>query len=358
MVFLPQIIYNRILVEDVMIEFTCHKCGQQLQMADEYEGKECRCPECKEILIVPQLFPPEFLTGNGQPPAEGNAGKMTDRSINFALDLKPKPEVMPSYAEVVEPQLTQKLTEKEKLQEHKAALRRPLLIETLLYPTSIHGLSIIAVIVGIFLIIDLIVTPIINLVAVFLGPLSFIMWALILIIAVITTGYAFWYLGHCVRETAEGDNMAPDVLVDSPSIADMALQFLQTAACLAFFAAPVVVYYSLTGKTDIIFFALLGYAALFLPMGLLSVIINDDIAGLNPVLLVRSIVMTFFSYLKLVVLFYLIGWLMFYSLRFFINLPFYLNFIFNAVLLYFLIMLAHLLGRFYRAKRDKLGWDT
>ena len=36
-----------------MIEFSCTKCGQKLNVEDKHSGKRVRCPKCGEVGFVP-----------------------------------------------------------------------------------------------------------------------------------------------------------------------------------------------------------------------------------------------------------------------------------------------------------------
>lgn len=337
-----------------MIEFTCDKCRQKLQMAEKDAGKKCRCPECKVILIVPEQVLFEFETdssGKISPIPFQTDESNTNRNINSALDLKPKPvmsETNPSFDETEGQPYSEEYPDEKNTREDTNKPRRPVLAAIFLYPTSIHGLSIIAVIVGIpFLI---------NIFAMLAGPI----WGIFIIIPgffviAVLAGYTFWYFCQCIRESADGQTKAPDVLVNAPALGDIGWQFLQTAVSIAFFAAPGIIYYRYTGKTDITFFLLLAYAALFLPMGLLAVVLYDAISALNPLLLIGSVLKTFLSYIKLVVLFYIVGCLLFFVSR--LSLFCLFDVIVEAISVYLLLILAHLLGRFYRTNSKKLGWD-
>jgi hypothetical protein len=340
-----------------MIEFICNRCGQKLQMPETFAGKKCRCPNCKTILTVPQpaLFEPETGTQNKNPPKAAQPKDITiNQSLNSALDWKPKPDIAqdrPSFDGASEQKHAEDFPD-EKISappEQGPERKRPAIVDIFLYPTSIHGLTIIGIIVGIPLLIGLF--------AFFAGPFGFFITIPASFIMLVIDAYALWYFNHCIRNSADGETRAPDVLIDATSLFDMGWQSLRMAVCLAFFAAPVGAYYNYTESTDIIFYLLLGYAALFLPMGLLAVVMHDEITALNPLLLIRSIINTFFSYIKLVVLFYFVGWLLFFSIKLFSSLPSLPSFLIEAVLLYLLMIMAHLLGRFYWQNKDNLDWD-
>ncbi len=341
-----------------MIEFICSRCGQKLQMSETFAGKKCRCPDCKTILTVPQpvLFEPETGTQNKNSPKAAQLKDITiNQSLNSALDWKPKPDIAQgrsSFDGVSEQKHTENFSD-EKISvppEQIPERKRLAIVDIFLYPTSIHGLTILGIIVGIPLLIGLL--------AFFAGPFGFFITIPGFFVMLVLGAYTLWYFCQCIRESADGESRAPDVLVNAPSLGDMGWQCLHVAASLAFFVVPVVAYNIYTEKTDIIFYLLLGYAALFLPMGLLAVAMHDEITALNPLLLIRSIIKTFFSYIKLVVLFYFVGWLLFFSIKLSSSLPSLLSFLIEAVLLYLLMVMAHLLGRFYWINKERLEWET
>jgi phage FluMu protein Com len=341
-----------------MIEFTCDKCGQGLQMPETYAGKKCRCPDCKTVLTVPSpvLFEFEADSQDTNPPDFSQTNKYTSIHLHdSALDFKPKPDITqdkPSFDSAIEQENTVPFAdEKESLSaEQESRRKRPAIIEIFLYPTSIHGLTIIGILVGIpFLI---------GLLAFLAGPLAFFITIPGFFVLLILAAYTLWYFCQCIRESAEGEGRAPDVLINAPSLGDMGWQSLQVAVCLAFFTALPIIYNRYTGKVDTILYLLLAYTALFLPIGLLAVVLHDTITALNPILLIRSIAKTFFSYIKLVLPFYLVGWLVLFSSKLSSNLPYIFRFVIEAILIYLLMVMAHLLGRFYRTNSKKLDWET
>jgi hypothetical protein len=137
----------------------------------------------------------------------------------------------------------------------------------------------------------------------------------------------------------------------------MAWQTLRVSACLVVFCLPVLIYYRNTKRTDIVFWFLFGYAVFLLPMALLALIMFDSFDGLNPLLLVGSVFSTFLQYCGLVLLFCFLG----YMLAIFTSgLPWsgFLNYVPFAVIVYMLMVAAHLLGRFYWRYQEKLYWDV
>ena len=340
-----------------MIEFTCNKCGQQLQMSDTFAGKQCRCPDCKNVLIVPSSILFEFETDrqNENPPKAAHPKDSSiNQSLNPALDWKPNPETgqdQPSFDGAIEQKYAEIFPD-EKITappEQNPGQKIPAIVEILLYPTSIHGLTILGILIGIRILIGLL--------AFLAGPFGFFIIIPGLFVMAVIAVYTLWYFNHCIRESADGQTRAPDVLINAPSLGNMGWQSLQMAVCLAFFAAPVIIYNRYTERTDTIFYLLLAYAALFFPIGLLAVVMYGTITALNPLQLIGSISKTFFSYLKLVVLFYAVGWLVFFSSKLSSLPPGIFIIVIDAVLLYLLMVAAHLLGRFYWLNKDKLDWD-
>jgi hypothetical protein len=121
--------------------------------------------------------------------------------------------------------------------------------------------------------------------------------------------------------------------------------------------APAMIYWSRTQSTDGLFKVLYGAGAFLFPMALLAVVMHDALHGLNPVLLIRSILRVPFQYCALapfccalcllvpVAGHYLVTfWILGYALLF--------------LAFYQLLILAHLLGRFYWRNEERLNWDA
>lgn len=56
------------------ITFSC-VCGQQLEMSDEYAGKQARCPSCQAVVTVPSAAPPPL------PPAAPPKARLADPDL-------------------------------------------------------------------------------------------------------------------------------------------------------------------------------------------------------------------------------------------------------------------------------------
>jgi hypothetical protein len=99
------------------------------------------------------------------------------------------------------------------------------------------------------------------------------------------------------------------------------------------------------------------YAAFLLPMSLLAIVMFDSLQGLNPIILIGSIISTFLPYCVLVAVFLSAGILV---VR---NMPdtygsYILIFIVSCIRLYIIMVGAHLLGWFYHRYEQELNWDV
>jgi hypothetical protein len=240
--------------------------------------------------------------------------------------------------------------------------RFPWPIDILLYPTSKAGLSTIVVIMLIKLATDF--------VAIFLsicicgGILG------LLLRITLVWSYMYWYFFECVHDSAEGGLRAPETIGCMTGVGDMFWQFFRLFCAYALFYGPVTFYRGYTFlyriETDsVIFWSLLAYGSIFFPMGVLALAMFGSVNGLNPVLIVRSILSTFMQYCGLIILFFCLGVLFVVTLSMMVRiLPklglrsymflFYISF--SILSLYVLLIAGHLLGRFYWRYEDKLRW--
>lgn len=344
-----------------MIKFRCKNCSQRLSVPDTYAGKKERCPKCKTIVVVPQDFLFEFETkGTETNKKKTGEVKETPKKNGLNLTFIDAPEEVKAAGQPVGSKSTvdEQLEELQRLEESLGTAKEPepvpqrklpWLIDIFLYPISRHG----SIIIGIVILIPLLI----GIVAKLLGPFGFFISIPGFFINIVVMLYMYWYLCHCIRDSAEGNIRAPDVLANSPTIGDMFFQTMKVVICLLFFSTPMIIYYYNTRKTDFIFWLLFGFDIFFFPMGLLSVIMFDSISSLNPILLIGSIFSTFFQYLGLLFLFFILGRLIvqIFSVTFAsVILGVFLLFAF----IYLALVTAHILGRFYWRNREKLRWDV
>jgi len=338
---------------DSVIRFRCTYCQQRITVPKIHAAKKAKCPKCKNIIVVPKA---ESTTPDAPQTTPGDSA-VSSKDATFALTFLdiPQEEKAQPAAEGYAPDKTfEELRELEQeiatdqadpLPERKL----PWLIDMFLYPVSTPGLTILAIVIVIPLLIDFVAT--------LFGPFGFFISVPGFVINVVISLYMYWYLCECIRDSAEGGLRATDVLVRAPSLGDMLWQTIRIAGCLVFFCLPVLIYYRHTERTDTVFWLLLAYAVFFFPMGILAVIMFDSFSGLNPLLLIGSIFSTFFQYCGLILLFGIVGFLFVKIISAVPSLGF-LKYIHVTVTIYLLMVAAHLLGRFYFRYKEKLYWEV
>jgi len=337
---------------DSVIRFRCKNCGQKIRVPEIHAGKKGKCPKCRNIIVVPNVE-----SAAAAPQTTPGDAAVSSKDATFALTFLdiPQEEKAQPAAQDYAPDKTfedlRKLEEEIRTDEAEPVPERklPWLIDIFLYPISAPGLIILAIIIVIPLLIDF--------VAALFGPLGFFISVPGFVINIVISLYMYWYLCECIRDSAEGGLRAPDVLVRAPSLGDMLWQTVRIAGCLVFFCLPVLIYYRHAERIDTVFWSLLAYAVLFFPMGLLAVIMFDSFSGLNPLLLIGSIFSTFFQYCGLILLYCTFGYLF---AKIISVLPWsgFSNYIPVTVILYLLMVAAHLLGRFYFRYKEKLYWEV
>jgi len=230
----------------------------------------------------------------------------------------------------------------EPLPEHAGERTLPWPIDILLYPANMAGLTSLAVIVGGPILLGLL--SLVLFVLPFVGLLSMLAQGLIGL-------YAAWYFAECVYDSAKGSTRAPQAL-DTGGTGEMWSRVLYMLVVFAVFVLPMMIYFFATGRKDPILWVLVAWAVLFFPMGLLAMVLNDSISALNPFFLIGSILRVFFPYMGFVLL--LAGIVV--GLAWLWPPPFVPLVVCFAVGQYGMLILAHILGRFYWRNRKRLDW--
>ncbi len=325
-----------------MIRFACQHCGARLQISPARAGKEGRCPHCKHKLMVPPAPEPELELVRDDTAAD------THIPSKLLEDVAVSPQPLPmGKADEARPGrwvrgLADSL-QREEASEQSGVRRLPWFLDILLYPANLSG--------------------IITIVFMTLFPLTlgffpgvFFWGGLRFLGPVGALGlYLGWYLAECVYDSAKGGTRAPTVL-DMGHWDDLWSRVSYLLAVYLLFAVPPVLYRVLTSRTDAIFWALMAWAIVFLPMGLLAMVIHDSVSALNPLFLLGSIRRVLGPYLCLLLGAAVLAGLFWRAggagrrLTPPIVLP-----LFHALLgAYVTLVLAHLLGRFYWRYRDRL----
>lgn len=336
-----------------MINFHCKNCGQKFNVPEINAGKKGKCPKCKSIVLIPYIEP------IATPAIEENAGNSKVNHKQSPLDpilldlpqakAQSPPTEYDIRSETAEDKLERQLQKKIEQSESVGNRKLPWIIDIFLYPVSVPGLVTLGIIIGIPLLIDI--------AAALLGPFASAIAIPSLIANIVVGLYLYWYIAECIRDSADGGLRAPETLGSAPGLSDMSLRALDIVGCLIVFWGPMGFYFLYTHKIDAIFWSLSAYAVFFFPMGLLSVIVFDSFSGINPILLIGSILRTFFPYCAMVIVFVLVGFLIGkiasaapQSLVF--------SFVIHCFNLYLALVAAHLLGRFYWRYKDKLNWEV
>jgi hypothetical protein len=271
-------------------------------------------------------------------------------------------------------------------------------MDIFLYPANVAGLTVLGIIIGIPIIIRILLVPMRWLWSV--SPpagICYIVFGHIgIVVYVILIIYLYWYLAECIRDSANGGLRAVDTIGKTPSLGELLLQILKIVLCFIACWGPAIFYflyplidrqtlpflilYSCLGCPSLLFkpllhwwltqanntemmtlYSLVVYAVCFSPMALLAVIMFDAISGLNPVLIIGSIYSTFLSYCGLILSFCAFGYIIVkitQLLEYVTFMPEVWSYVSQVIIYCLLMVMAHILGRFYWRYKDKLRWDV
>jgi hypothetical protein len=336
-----------------MIKFNCKICGQKLNVPGARAGKKGKCPRCKNIVVVPEIQHtdsvinqkdsgiPEFRTQNFADNEILLEAIEKDKTQDELFGFSKGPEKDTEYEQEPEeePSDDTELPPERKL---------PWLIDVFLYPICTPGL----ITLGIIIIIPLLINIFVGL----LGPFGILALPFSMLINFVISMYFLWYLAECIRDSAEGGIRAPETFANAPGLGELLGQLFRLLLCILIFAGPVGYYYIKTDRIDTTFWSLLALAVFFLPIGLLAVTMFDSIRGLNPLLLIGSVFSAHFIYLALVIILWAIALGVIFILR--LLQSEWVAFLSGFFVMYILLVVAHLLGRFYWRYQKKLNWDV
>jgi DNA-directed RNA polymerase subunit RPC12/RpoP len=372
-----------------MIEFACSSCGKLISVSESYRGRKGRCPSCKSIITVPKEQPPcpPELTGSDDGEAAPAAAFLDPAMFDIPPKQLPATEST-GQAQPADKAFQQPVQPETDLATAQPALERkhPWLVDIFLYPANLAGLTVLGMVIGVPLLFHAFVWILGIFTLVFPPMLVFLtLFAVVgLIVRIVLYLYLYWYLCECVRDSAQGGARAPETMALTPGVGDMLLQLLKILACLVLFWGPVVawafrtftmamatvwyagpltpVFSSALAANLVITVLLLAYAIFFFPMALLAVVMFDSLSGLNPVVILRSILSTFLQYCVLVLVFCALSAFV-AGLKLFVMRYCPLPMQITALLLYclsayLLVVKAHILGRFYWNNRQILDWET
>jgi len=347
-----------------VIEFSCTYCGRRFRMSDDCAGKKGKCPKCKRAIVTPKPADHEQQSAE-QVPCDATTGAKPSPYDLTLLDAPPKAETQKPPADhsattdYLEQMAAVAPGHLHREQEPPPQRKLPWLIDIFLYPISKPGLIILAIIVGIPLVLHFTTKVLAAITGVFTPMFVFlVLFQIIRAMAdVILYLYVYWYLCECIRDSAAGGIRAPETAGSTPGLAELFWPFIRVLICLLFFCAPAAYYYSYRQQADAILFALYGCAAFFFPMGLLAVIMFDSFRGLNPLLIFASIFSTFFRYVGLVI-FVAAVCLLIVEAVLVLRGDWLAVHLAKLAAIYLLLVVTHLIGRFFWRNQDRLNWEV
>jgi phage FluMu protein Com len=337
---------------DSVIKFRCENCGKKFSVHKNNAGKKGRCPKCKNIVIIPELESTSSTLRQG----DSEDSKINSKYSAYDLSLLAMPEKDETQELALSPpEITESSNEynqepeEETSDETSTLSRLPWFVDIFLYPISTSGL----VNLAILSFLPRMLPP--------LGHLNYWMHPpLTLGLIVVFVGYFLYCLSDYIRYSAGGNRRAPEIDL-SPSVllnaGELILPILNTFVCIAVCIGPLLAYLIITKQTDLIFWLLVTYGVLFLPMVLLAVVLFDSIRALNPILIIASMINVFLPYCGLVLLFFAVSGLIAIIL---VIMPqsFIISYLLSVVCIYLTMIMAHLLGRFCYKYSERLNWEV
>ncbi|HON93415.1 MAG TPA: hypothetical protein PK373_10050 [Sedimentisphaerales bacterium] len=192
-------------------------------------------------------------------------------------------------------------------------------------------------------------------------------------ILLFTAVYLAWFVPECIRDSARGGERAPSVILSGVNRFIMISRAACALAVVAVFVFPLVWYVfedRLTFVVSVnlpderrnvaIVCLLAAWAVVYTPMGLLSMAMHASPDAMNPRFLTSSICRVFTPYLRLaagIAAYVALAWVLLdrlYSLTSSIP-PRACG---AGVCAYGMLVIAHMLGRFYRRHEEQLNWGV
>ena len=231
--------------------------------------------------------------------------------------------------------------------EHSGARCVPWPIDIFLYPLSVAALTTLGIVI--------VIPLLINLVGGLMGPFGFFVLIPGYVVTVVLQLYFLWYVSQCIADSARGGIRAPETVAQAPGLWDMLVQTGRAIAAVAMSLFPMMIYWLAVRQVDTIFWSLQAWAAVICPMALLAVTMFDSVYGLNPLILLGSMLSTFLPYLGLVLALGALLYPLVLANQALADYPL-LHYAFGFVRYYLILVVAHLIGRFYWRYEEKLNW--
>ena len=369
--------------ESTAIGLQCENCSQKIDVPKSYAGKKVKCPTCNFILDIPtRLTEPASSPGIirfvcttcNQPieEPESSRGKLVPCPHCSAFTAVPLPVTPAKQAEAsVQPEKEVDESEEQFEQLQIGSIREfkqppnvvtkrklPWILDIFLFPTSLSGISVLAIIVltrFFFRVSVLFLDEASGQFLPCLAPYGF-MVGLGFFVRIVLYMYLCWYLCECIRGSAAGGVRAVETKGYNPGLGEMFGHTFRVAFCFLYLM-PSIFYLSKTESADSIFWGLFIIGSIFLPMGFIGIAIYETLRGLNPVLLTGSIFSTFLPYFAMILTLVAAGVVIVTNVTnpYASSLSFFITWLAGV---YLLMVVAHLLGWFYHRYEEKLNWDV
>jgi len=233
--------------------------------------------------------------------------------------------------------------------EHTGRRSVPWPVDILLYPLSVAALTTLGIVI--------VIPLLINLAAGLLGPFGFFVLIPGAVVDAVLWLYFLWYVTQCIADSARGGVRAPETVAQAPGLWEMLVQTGRTVAAVAVALLPMMVYWLTVRQIDTVFWSLLAWAAALCPMTLLAVTMFDSVYGLNPLILLGSVLSTLLPYLGLVLALGAMIFLIVKANQALAGNPLH-RYAFSFAEYCLALVAAHLVGRFYWRCEEKLNWDV
>ena len=323
-------------------------------------GSRGRCPKCRQIVTIPSTLvkPVALPAGDGM-----DALPAARPSPRDPLLFDVPPADVPGEGSTVEETREQlrALQGDYLLKSTEKPPERPLpwVIDIFLYPLNKPALLLLGLSVVLPLFLRVLVVLTAALCVAF--PPAMILWVIFFLahwaVLLLFVLYVAWYAVECLRDSAAGAIRAVDTTGSTPGLGELFGQALTLVACGGACMVPAIGYGMSGGNADSVFWVLYGVGGLIFPMALLAVVMFDSLRALNPVLLLGSMFSTLLPYCVLVLLCCGLGLLLAVAFYFVVK-GWTLGYLLLFLAFYQVLVLAHLLGRFYWRNQDRLNWDA
>jgi len=334
-----------------MLKFRCPNCAQKLKVQDDRAGRTAKCPRCKERITIPSPAPSEPVPLELEDELRLAPPPPSTVAPDALLDLAPGPEPMArseraslaaAYIGAAEQNDDVLLASVGIEPQPRHTGERPTmwLLDILLYPTSKGGLTTLAIMIGLTMLL----------------PVFSLHWIIGLIWLGVIVLYVGWALGECVYDSAVGGVRAP--AAPTVALGEMWSRVSYFIAAYTVYFLPPVIYYLFTRQADLIFDGLTLWTVIFFPMALVAMAVMDSTTALNPFVLLWAILRTFVSYIALLILLIVLTVLLNVLWSILTGLvPSVLGILVALASVYYTSMVqAHVLGRFYWRNGERLDW--